>query len=394
MFNTDNSYNQKKINGNPFQVLVVDDSVVIRGLMKRWLTLDQGIEIVGTAVNGLQAIEIAKSKFIEIIILDIEMPDMNGLDALPDLLKAQPDVKVIMASTLTTRNAEISIRALEIGATDYVPKPITSSELHSKGGYRSELISKIIAIASETRTLKQQPLPDNVIDRPVDTGNDQDIEEIPTFKTVVFDKKQPIKIRSASKFTPEIIAIGSSTGGPQALLRVLSDLKQKKINVPIVITQHMPPTFTAIFADRIKKNLQLDAKEASDKEEVIPGRIYVAPGDYHMKLQQKRGRVFINLTQSPLENFCRPAVDPMLRSIATIYGERALTVILTGMGQDGFRGSEVLTKAGGTVIAQNQETSVIWGMPGCVAYGGFCSAILPINDIGPTILKALAGDGI
>lgn len=387
----------KQDGGNPYRVMLVDDSAVIRGLFKRWLEEDSSVSVVASVSNGEQALRNAANSEAEIIVLDIEMPGMDGMTALPKLLEIRPDVKIIMASTLTTRNADISMTALSKGAADYIPKPTSTRELHAAQGFRVDLVHKVKALGSALRKANKQDLPSPAAAEESKTNETARVivadEKGPRVSRVSVDRNRPIELRKGSTQKPEILAIGSSTGGPQALFSVFGFLKDT-IKVPVVITQHMPPTFTSILAEHINRIGGVQAKEATDGEVLEAGKVYIAPGDYHMKLARQKGETVLRLNQDPPENFCRPAVDPMLRSISAIYGDRALAVILTGMGQDGYLGSDLLVKSGGTVIAQDEKTSVVWGMPGAVASGGLCSAVLPLDDIGPAIQKALAGGGV
>ncbi|WP_422367634.1 protein-glutamate methylesterase/protein-glutamine glutaminase [Pelagibius sp.] len=361
---------------DPYRVMVVDDSAVIRGLLTRSLEADRSIKVVASVGNGEIALKSLERYDIEVIILDIEMPVMDGLTALPKLLAAQPNVKVVMASALTRKNAEVSLRALQAGAADYVTKPSSTSELTSADNFQRELTEKVKALAAATRSSPgarpSKPAAGVVKESPRSTGKLYGGREIVL-------RKQPI-------VNPRIIAIGSSTGGPQALLEVLADMTST-VKLPILITQHMPATFTTLLAEHIARATGVPAKEAVHGEMIEPGRIYMAPGDYHMVVESKGAGQQIVLNQGPQENFCRPAVDPMLRSMAPIYGAGLLTIILTGMGSDGKKGAEKVVEAGGAVIAQDEATSVVWGMPGAVATSGLCSAVLPLKEIGPSVRK-------
>jgi len=348
--------------------MVVDDSAVIRGLLTRALESDPAITVISSVSNGDLAVKAIKRHDIEIVVLDIEMPVMDGMTALPLLLEARPEAQVIMASTLTHQNAEISLRAMAKGAADYVTKPSSTSEIHSADSFRRELTEKIKAVAASGRSGRRSAYRRA---GPADAGG------APAPAPV---KAAEVKLRKAPILPPEIIAIGSSTGGPQALIKVLPELV-KGLRQPIVITQHMPATFTALLAEHITRAAGRQCAEGKDGERVEPGRIYLAPGGYHMVLKPTSDGPIIRLNQDPPENFCRPAVDPMLRSMAPIFGTRLLVIILTGMGADGQKGSKEVTAAGGTVIAQDETTSVVWGMPGAVAMAGLCSAVLPLQQI-------------
>jgi two-component system chemotaxis response regulator CheB len=361
----------------PYRVLLVDDSAVIRGFMSRWLKGDPAIAVVGMAPNGAAALKALAHCDPEVIVLDIEMPEMDGLAALPLLLKAKPNAKIVMASTLTLRNAEISMRALALGATDYIPKPTAIGELSGGEVFRLGLLAKIKALgeASRRRRIGQQHTSASV--QPL----------APAARPL--GALQTFNLRPFSAMPVRVLAIGSSTGGPQALFTLFSGLKTA-IRVPILITQHMPPNFTTILADHLRRISGLPAHEAVQNEAVKPGRIYVAPGDWHMTVACDENGTRIVLNQDPPESFCRPAVDPMLRSLANVYGGGVLAVILTGMGQDGLRGSEALVGVGASVIAQDEASSVVWGMPAAVAMRGLCSAVVPIADMAAIIANQLA----
>lgn len=360
-----------------YRVMVVDDSAVIRGLLTRSLEADHSIKVVASVGNGEVALKSLERHDIEVIILDIEMPVMDGLTALPKLLAAQPNVKVVMASALTRKNAEVSLRALQAGAADYVTKPSSTSELTSADNFQRELTEKVKALAAATRSSSSA--------RPSKPAAAGAAKEAPRSTGKLYDGCE-IVLRKQPILSPRVIAIGSSTGGPQALLEVLADMTST-VKLPILITQHMPATFTTLLAEHIARATGVPAKEAVHGEMIEAGRIYMAPGDYHMLVESKGAGQQIVLNQGPQENFCRPAVDPMLRSMAPIFGAGLLTIILTGMGSDGKKGAEKVVEAGGAVIAQDEATSVVWGMPGAVATSGLCSAVLPLKDIGPSVRK-------
>jgi two-component system, chemotaxis family, protein-glutamate methylesterase/glutaminase len=359
----------------PIRVLVVDDSHVIRGLLTRSLDSDPGIKVVASASNGKAAIDEVTKTEIDVVVLDIEMPVMDGMTALPQLLAARPGMQVIMASTLTLKGASISMKALSKGAADYVPKPSSTGEINSAEDFKRELIAKVKswgAVARRRRGSAARPgvEPASALARRFPAG--------------------PVKLREApALFRPDCIAIGSSTGGPQALFKVFQTMG-KVTNLPVFLTQHMPATFTTILAEHLGQASGMPAAEAKDGEPVMAGRIYVAPGDFHMTVQADAGRKVLRLDKNPPENFCRPAVDPMLRSLARAYNGKVLTVILTGMGQDGLKGGHEISAAGGVIAAQDEGTSVVWGMPGAVAHAGLCSAVLPLSDIGPYVRKAIS----
>jgi two-component system chemotaxis response regulator CheB len=354
----------------PIRVLVVDDSAVIRGLITRLLESDQELAVVGSVGNGQMAIGTCQRQSVDVVVLDIEMPVMDGLTALPQILAAAPGVKVIMASTLTTRNAQISLKALQAGAADYVAKPTSTSEIQQAQDFRRELVEKVKALGQAGRKRRAER-------GDVKPG---DLPFRPPAGAIKPPTKVGITLRAAASRPPEIIAIGSSTGGPQALLAVLAKFPNS-IRLPILITQHMPATFTSILAEHLARASGWACAEATDGEPVRANRIYVAPGDFHMKVAVENGARLIRLSKEPPENFCRPAVDPMFRSVAQAYGPGVLGIILTGMGSDGAKGARVVVDAGGSIIAQDEATSVVWGMPGAAAAAGVCSAVLPLAEI-------------
>jgi len=354
-------------------VLVVDDSAVIRGLIVKALSVDPMIAIAGTASNGSMAVSMAKDLHPDIVILDIEMPVMDGLTALPELLKVSPKSKVIMASTLTLRNAEISMKALELGAMDYLSKPSAKFGQEVEIFYR-DLINKVRVLGGVPPT----PIP------------------------VVRQVAAPVAVAVSAQQKPlapmgkighvQALAIASSTGGPQALLNLFTQIKGHLSGIPIFITQHMPPTFTTILAEHITKAGNRLCVEAKDGEVVTPGGVYLARGDYHMVPEKlPTGEVVLRINQDPPENFCRPAADPMFRALSRIYGAQLLAAVLTGMGQDGMEGAKVIIEKGGNVIAQNEASCVVYGMPKAIVDRNLARAVLPLNDIGRFFVEQIEG---
>ncbi|MEQ8196176.1 MAG: chemotaxis response regulator protein-glutamate methylesterase [Rhodospirillales bacterium] len=356
---------------DPIRVMIVDDSAVVRGLEARMLNPDPAIEIVASVVNGDVAVKTLPRHDIDVIVLDIEMPVMDGLTALPKLLAIKPSVQIIMASTLTQRNAEVSIKAMAAGAADYIPKPSTSG-LAGADEFRRELLSKIKALG---QAVGRGQGGGTAIPRTTATGT-----AAAPLAPPAAARPEQFTLRDPGTGRPEILAIGSSTGGPQALLAFLKSL-DTELQLPILITQHMPPTFTSIFAAHIAKQSPWTCSEGKDGDPLKANHVYVAPGDYHMTVVRKGAQRVIALNQEAKENFCRPAVDPMFRSLATSFGGNVLAVILTGMGADGCKGGEYIVRTGGTVIAQDKASSVVWGMPGAAAMAGICSAVLPLNEL-------------
>jgi two-component system chemotaxis response regulator CheB len=358
----------------PIAVMLVDDSAVIRGLLRRWLEEAPDIAVVATAGDGETALRTAASAKPDVLVLDVEMPKLDGLSALPRLLKADPELKVIMSSTLTLRNADISIRALNLGAADYVAKPSSARELHAVDGFRRELVAKVRALAN-ARPRRDRPQ-----------------AAAPAPAALAPAPRKPIALRPFSAVPPKAIVVGSSTGGPQALFKFLGALG-RRVAQPILLVQHMPASFTRILAEHLSKTAGVDAREAVAGEAVRPGRVDVAPGDWHMTVEGGAGAPVLKLEQSPAVNFCRPAVDPLFVSAAATFGPATLAVVLTGMGHDGLAGGRAIVAAGGSLLAQDEATSAVWGMPGAVAADGLCSAVLPLPEIGPAALKLAQGAG-
>jgi two-component system chemotaxis response regulator CheB len=340
----------------PIRVMVVDDSAIVRGLITRTLKSDPRIEVTASCSNGEMAVTQAAKKDLDVIILDIEMPVMDGLAALPKLQQSNPQARIIMASTLTQRNAGVSLKALALGAADYIAKP-TTDRLNATEDFHRELIQKVIALGQR----KKPAQPAAASPRPS-------------------EKLQLPHLRGGVMRRPRIIAIGSSTGGPQALLNLLGALPAS-VSCPIVIAQHMPATFTTVLAQHIGRASGRPSAEAAHGMEIRPGHVYLAPGDYHFQLLREGTVCVARLSQTAPENFCRPSVNPLFRSVAQTFGAESCAVMLTGMGSDGCEGAKIMAAAGAPIIAQDEATSVVWGMPGAVAQAGICSAILPLPQI-------------
>lgn len=347
------------------KVMLVDDSVISRNILAQIFESDPSIEVVSSVSNGQMAVNAIVEASPDVVVLDIEMPIMDGLTALPLLLAKAPNTKILIFSGHSQQGADVSIQALYSGAAECLLKPSKDTDLES---YHEDLL-RIVKTLAGLPALKTQEPHQKRTDQPKNY-------ELRDSKTAYRGK-------------PEIIAIGSSTGGPRALFSVLKELKG--LDIPIIITQHMPATFTSILAQHLSHNSEIDCVEAQQDMVLEAGRVYLAPGDHHMELIQSDDKVTINLNQGPKINYCRPAIDPMLSSAIKLYGEKVLGVLLTGMGRDGHDGCKELVACGGRIIAQNEQSSVIWGMPGTVAMAGLCSAVLPLNDIGSWIKDATEG---
>jgi two-component system chemotaxis response regulator CheB len=337
-------------------VLVVDDSVVFRRLVSEELSRDPEIEVVGTAANGRIALAKMTQVNPDLVILDVAMPEMDGLETLKELRKTYPRLPVIMFIALTERGAEETLDALALGATDYFTKPA------DVGGLDGSL-----------RVIREQLVP-----------------EIKALCRAAAQKEAPARFAAAGSpaaakppsgtGTVRVLAIGASTGGPNALAEIFAKLPAD-FPVPILVVQHMPPMFTRLLAERLSAQSAIRVQEASSGCVLQPGQAWVAPGDYHMIVVKDGAQYRLLVHQDPPENSCRPAVDVLLRSVARSYGPDSLTVVLTGMGQDGLRGCEALRAAGGQILAQDEATSVVWGMPGYVAQAGLADRVLPLPMI-------------
>jgi len=376
-------------------VLVVDDSVVVRRLIVDALGGASGIVVVGTASNGLLAQAKIDTLKPDVITMDIEMPQMDGISAVRELRKRHPRVPVIMFSTLSASGASATLEALAAGATDYVTKPSNvGSVAESIAAVRTQLVPKIHALGGrpkpggQNRPAPGRPAGPGAAGAP---GGSRPVPERPGLAPPVRPPGQtPVRParRPATPGRIDIIAIGSSTGGPDALTRVLQALPTE-LPVPIVVTQHMPRVFTRMFAERLDRSTPLTVVEAGDGMELVAGRVYIAAGDKHLVLQRRGTATVTQLTSAPPENSCRPAVDVMFRSVAAIFGASAFGVVLTGMGHDGRDGAKVLRDAGAEILAQDEQSSVVWGMPGAVVAAGLADEVPPLGKIAGCLLARL-----
>lgn len=371
----------------PLRVMVVDDSAVIRGLISRWIEAEPDLTVAASIRTGLDAVNQIARVDPDVVVLDIEMPDMDGITALPLLLEKKRNLVVIMASTLTRRNAEISFKALSLGASDYIPKPESTREISAADIFKRDLIEKIhhlgarlrrpAVVASPSLSPATQPVPAPL---PRTSAG--------TMPAVAEPK---LMVRPFSATQPRVLLIGSSTGGPQALMTLVAGIGPVIDQYPVLITQHMPPTFTTILAEHLARASGRPAHEAVDGEPVKAGQIYLAPGGRHMRVARSGAHPVIALDDGPQINFCKPAVDPLFTSAVDVWQSGILAVVLTGMGSDGSKGGKAIAAAGGNIIAQDEATSVVWGMPGAVAHAGVCAAILPLDQIASKVVRIFSG---
>lgn len=344
----------------PVRVLIVDDSVVVRKLVTEILQAEPGITVSGAVQNGKIALARIPQLNPDLITMDVEMPEMNGIEAVKEIRKSWPRLPVIMFSTLTKRGAEAALDAMAAGATDYVCKPGTSGSLDETiTRIKTELVPKIRVLVP--RILLAAP-----------NDNLQVIRELHSRK---------------NSAAPEILVVGCSTGGPNALAQVVQALPEN-FRLPVVVVQHMPPVFTKTLAERLNSKSAINVVEAQAGDEVRPGTVYIAPGNFHITLHRKGTHVAVGLNQTPPENSCRPAVDVLFRSAADLYGETVLALVMTGMGYDGWRGSEAIKASGGLVFAQDEASSVVWGMPGQVVRNGLADKVIPLSAIAGELINS------
>jgi len=337
-------------------VVICDDSALVRAAVARILEREPGINVAARVGDGQLAVaEVARRRGgeqpVDVVVLDLEMPVMDGMTALPLLLSADPSVRVLISSTTTSRGAETALRALSLGASDYLPKPC-ASDAAAGSRFSAELLAKVRGL---TRLRRRAP-----------------------------SKAPSPRLRlSRSGHPPRLLAIGSSTGGPNALFTLMRELQH--IPIPVVLTQHMPPAFTPILADHITRLGGMPCTEAQDNAMLAPAHVYLAPGNRHLLVHAVAGGLQARLSSEPAENYCRPSVNPMMRSAAAACPGQVLAVMLTGMGQDGLEGTRCIVEGGGMALAQDEASSVVWGMPGAVARAGLCHAVLPLADLGAKI---------
>lgn len=356
------------------RIMIVDDSAVIRSLLRHVVSSDPGLEVVATAGDGATALGAVALEHPDLILLDVEMPIMNGLVTLRKLREQGHKMPVIMCSALTHRGATVTIEALASGASDYVAKPSgQASREAAERALAQDLIPKIRALTAQIRP--QSVFPAALQPAPA---------PLPGFA--------PPAIQPMPATAPAVVAIGVSTGGPAALDVVLPALPAN-FPLPVLVVQHMPEVFTKLFAERLARRCRLQVSEAWEGAPVSTGSIYIAKGNWHMETLAAANLnrpPTLHLTQDPPENHCRPAVDVLFRSVARVYGPAVLAVVLTGMGSDGLAGCRILRSQGATVFAQDQPTSTVWGMPGAVTQAGLAHRVLPLSGVAPEILRTVS----
>jgi len=351
------------------RIFIVDDSVVVRHVLSAVVGEHPDLELVGFATNGKDALaKIAQLKP-DLVTMDVEMPIMDGLTTVKELRKINPRVPIIMLSSLTERGASTTLEALSLGASDYVTKPTTGGQEGAKEYLKEQLIPKIIGLCTR---------------RGVISGGSSSAKSL-----LATSGAAPIQFKRSGSSRIDIVAIGVSTGGPSALDKLIPKLSER-FPVPIVIVQHMPPIFTKSLADRLNQKSAVTVSEGYEGAELYPGSVWIAPGGQHMVVKKHGTSITLSLNQDPPENSCRPAADVLFRSVVKIYGANSLAVVLTGMGQDGLKGAQEFSKVGAAILAQDEETSVVWGMPGFIARAGIAEKVLPIEQMAPEIERKVA----
>jgi two-component system chemotaxis response regulator CheB len=342
------------------RVLFADDSAIVRGFMRRWIEDDHRIELVKACSGGAQAVAEAALHQPDVVVLDIEMPDMDGLTALSHLRKAAPHARIVMAATPTSQGAAATMKALGLGASDFIAKP-DASALGSVEAYKRELIGKIVALGESAGAPHGQA------------------------HIRLRTKPQPC-------CPPSVLVVAASAGGPSALQAFLTPIA-RRIEAPILIVQHMPASFTSVLAEKLEQATGKHCREARDGDTLAPGAMLLAPGDHHMQIARCPAGRMVHLDKGDPVNFCRPAADLLFESAAAAFGPRVVGVVLTGMGHDGREGSGRIASAGGRVIVQDEASSLVWEMAGSVAMAGHAEAVKPLKDLSSLALKMMNGDG-
>ena len=373
------------------RVMVVDDAAVVRTLMSRWIGEQPGLAVVAALRSGREAVDQFEQHNPDVVVLDVDMPHLDGISTLPLLLEKKRDLAVIMASALTRNNAEVTLKALSLGAADYIPKPEAEGGLMTSAEFQLELIEKIRVLAKRRRRPIRLPAYARRPAGPAMRRLGGAIQRVGKWRVPASADRAEFDLRPFSPNVPRVLLVGASTGGPQALAKLVTQLDAVTDSAPVLVTQHMPPTFTTILAEHLSRVSAKPVREAIDGEPVLAGTIYLAPGGRHMRVARRGGTAVVVLDDGPPVHFCRPAVDPLFTSAAEVWGPWNLALILTGMGADGTDGGAAVVAAGGSVIAQDEATSVIWGMPGSAVEAGVCSAVLPLEQIGPKVVRMFLG---
>lgn len=382
------------------RVVVVDDSATVRGFFMRWFDECDDLECVGAAANGLEAISMIPAARPDIVILDIEMPHMNGLEALPLIRIGAPNAAIIIASRLTRKNAELTLRCLQGGACEVLPKPQAGGEGDPLEEFRREMLQKVRALAraGSRSVLAPQPVPPpqlavvqpSVAQRPAAKPRAPHPSARPTPPAATPSRIVPIPMTPIpmTMTRPRVIVIGASTGGPNACAELVAAIKPVIAQVPVVIAQHMPPVFTRVFSEHLAAATGVPCREATNGEPLLRGQVYVGPGGHHVTIAGSQAAPALAIDERPPVHFSRPSVDLLFISARDMFGAQAVGVVLTGMGSDGLDGARAMAAGGARIYAQDEASSVVWGMPGAVARAGLTQDVLPPSAIGAALQKA------
>lgn len=349
--------------GRPVRVLVVDDSMVIRTLVSSWIVAEPGFELAGVAADGADAVRVLGGVDADVCILDLEMPGMGGIEAIPRLLRLRPDLKILIASRMVQRGPEAGLKAIAAGAADFLAKPSTN-DVGGTDAFRREILARARTLALASHAPPRAATPPG---------------------------RPRLLHRSGAIGAPELVVVAASTGGPPALTDLLKGL-HGDLSQPMLIVQHMPTAFIELLATQLTKASAIPVSVARDGEALQPGRAWLAPGDSHLRVERREGRLHASLDQSPPENFCRPAADVLFRSAAQACGARTVAVVLTGMGRDGLAGASAISSAGGVILAQDEDSSVVWGMPGAVVGSGLVSVVGPVGRLAMAVRSLSQGE--
>ncbi|MCA9048610.1 MAG: chemotaxis response regulator protein-glutamate methylesterase [Planctomycetaceae bacterium] len=371
------------------QVLMADDSVAVRRMVSETLQRCPGIDVVGAARDGREVVDLAARLKPDVILLDVEMPVMDGIEALREIRRQDRHLPVLMFSSLTVKGAEATLDALALGANDYVAKPNGVDNVQQAVDYiKRELVPRIMHWGS-----RRSAVPARLTSRPTESTQPTPVASERSVTQPKSTLHRPVAtaptgLPAKKAGVINAVAIGSSTGGPNALAEVVPNLP-RDLSVPVFIVQHMPAVFTQLLAERLNRLTPLTVTEAKDGDPVVPGRVYLAPGGCHMVVQQVGKERRIALNQDEPENSCRPAVDVLFRSVACVYGGNTLAVVLTGMGRDGTEGCRVLAGQGATIVVQDEASCVVWGMPRSVEEAGLADRIVPLNSVATEIAQRI-----
>lgn len=370
----------------PIRVMVVDDSVVVRRIVADVIDAEPDIDVVGTAIHGRAALEKLEALAPDVVTMDIEMPEMDGIEAVRRIRAIRPDLPIIMFSTLTERAAQATFDALAAGANDYVTKPANVGSITaSMESVRVQLIPRLRALTGRIAPgSPAAPASSHAATSPTGAPG----TPAPALGPTTTPAAPPRVEAPAQRKDARVLVIGASTGGPEALSRVITHLPAD-LAVPVLVVQHMPAVFTTQFAVRLDRLSPLRVVEAAAGTALVPGTVHVAPGGLHLEAAGAGVSVRTRLTQDPPENFCRPAVDVLFRSVVTAYSGAVLCAVLTGMGADGRAGAGLVRAAGGWVVAQDEATSVVWGMPGAVTAAGYADEVLPLDQVASALVRRL-----